>query len=105
MHRDFCSMILRHLSLQEYRNYATLRQEFSPALNVLTGANAQGKTNVLEAVYLLATSKSLRGSRDVEMIRWDQPASLVAGDILREKGNDIEVEVALSRTQPKSLVV
>lgn len=98
-------MILRHLCLQEFRNYATLRQEFSPSLNVLTGANAQGKTNVLEAVYLLATSKSLRGSRDVEMVRWDQPASLVSGEVLREKANDIEVEVALSRTQPKSLVV
>lgn len=98
-------MLLRHLSLQEFRNYASLRQEFSPTLNVLTGANAQGKTNVLEAVYLLATSKSLRGSKDTEMIRWDQPACLVTGHVLREKSNDIEVEVALSRTQPKSLVV
>lgn len=98
-------MILRHLTLQEYRNYATLRQEFSPSLNVLTGSNAQGKTNALEAVYLLATSKSLRGSKDLEMIRWDAPAALVTGHVLREKANDIEVEVALSRTAPKSLVV
>ena len=98
-------MILRHLSLQEYRNYASLRQEFSPALNVLTGANAQGKTNLLEAVYLLATSKSMRGNKDVDLIRWDAPAAVVIGQVLREKANDIDLEVAMSRTEKKSLVV
>jgi DNA replication and repair protein RecF len=98
-------MILRHLSLLEFRNYASLRQEFSPALNVLVGPNAQGKSNLLEAVYLLATSKSMRGSKDVELIRWDHPASVVTGQVLREKSNDLELEVALSRTEKKSLVV
>lgn len=98
-------MILRHLSLQQFRNYATLRQEFSPALNVLVGPNAQGKSNLLEAVYLLATSKSMRGNRDEEMIRWDAPAAMVAGEALREKASDVELEVALSRTEKKNLVV
>jgi DNA replication and repair protein RecF len=98
-------MILRHLSLQQFRSYESLRQEFSPSLNILVGANAQGKTNLLEAVYLLATSKSMRGNRDVELIRWDAPASVVSGEVLREKANDIQIEVALSRTEKKSLVV
>src|SRR4051812_16041025 len=98
-------MIVRHLSLHQYRNYDSLRQEFSPSLNVLTGANAQGKTNLLEAIYLLATSKSMRGNRDEELIRWDAPAAVVTGQILREKSNDLDVEVALSRTEKKALVV
>jgi DNA replication and repair protein RecF len=98
-------MILRDLTLQQFRNYPTLEQEFSPSLNLLIGPNAQGKTNLLEAVYLLATSKSMRGSRDVEMIRWDQPAALASGRALREKGSDIDLEVCLSRTEKKSLVV
>jgi DNA replication and repair protein RecF len=98
-------MILRHLALHQFRNYVTLRQEFSPSLNVLVGANAQGKSNVLEAVYLLATSKSMRGSRDTELIRWDAPAAIATGQVLREKANDIDLEVALSRTEKKSLVV
>jgi DNA replication and repair protein RecF len=98
-------MILRHLTLQEFRSYPSLRQEFSPSLNILTGENAQGKSNLLESVYLLATGKSLRGSRDIELIRWDQPASVVTGQVLREKANDIEVEVSLSRTEKKLLVV
>ncbi|MCC2668101.1 MAG: replication and repair protein RecF [Armatimonadetes bacterium] len=98
-------MILRHLSLLEYRNYPSLQQEFSPSLNVLVGPNAQGKSNLLEAVYLLATSKSMRGSKDIELIRWDHPSALVSGQILRDKTNDTELEVALSRTEKKSLVV
>lgn len=98
-------MILHHLSLLEFRNYAALQQEFSPALNVVVGPNAQGKSNLLEAVYLLATSKSMRGSKDVDLIRWDHPSSLVSGRILREKANDLDLEVALSRTEKKSLVV
>ncbi len=98
-------MLLRSLHLQQYRNYASLRQEFSPTLNVLVGSNAQGKTNLLEAVYLLATSKSMRGNRDDELIRWDAPAALISGEVLREKGNDLDLEVALSRTEKKSLVV
>lgn len=98
-------MILHHLSLLEFRNYPSLQQEFSPALNVVVGPNAQGKSNLLEAVYLLATSKSMRGSKDVELIRWDHPSALVSGRVLREKANDLDLEVALSRTEKKSLVV
>jgi DNA replication and repair protein RecF len=98
-------MILRHLSLLQFRNYASLHQEFSPALNLLIGPNAQGKSNVLEAAYLLATSKSMRGNADVELIRWDQPAAVVTGQVLRQKANDIDLEVALSRTAKKTLVV
>ncbi|MGV3723101.1 MAG: DNA replication/repair protein RecF [Actinomycetota bacterium] len=93
------------MSLLEYRNYSRLEQELSPTLNVVVGPNAQGKSNLLEAVYLLATSKSMRGSKDVELIRWDRPSALVSGRVLREKTNDLDLEVALSRTAKKSLVV
>src|SRR5881396_2100185 len=98
-------MLLESVHLTSYRNYAELRCVLGPELNVLVGWNAQGKTNLLEAIYLLATSKSMRGSRDVELIAWDQPAAVVSGDVLREKANDLDLEVALSRTEKKSLVV
>jgi DNA replication and repair protein RecF len=55
--------------LQDFRNYVALETSFSPGLNVLTGQNAQGKTNLLEALYLLATGRLLRGQRDMEAIR------------------------------------
>lgn len=98
-------MILRYLDLQQFRTYSHLAQEFSPALNVLVGDNGQGKTNLLEAIYLLATSKSFRGSRDAELIRWDEPAALVGGEVLRQQGNDVQVEVGLSHAHKKALVV
>lgn len=98
-------MLLRHLSLRQFRNYVSLQREFSPALNVFVGPNAEGKTNLLEAMSLLATSKSMRGNRDDEMIRWDAPAAVVTGEVLREKAGDVDLEVALSRTEKKSLVV
>jgi DNA replication and repair protein RecF len=98
-------MIIRHLTLQHFRTYTRLRQEFAPGLNVLVGDNGEGKTNLLEAVYLLATTKSFRGSRDVELIRWDQTTALATGEVLREKANDLEVEIALTQGHKKNLLV
>ncbi|MGH2346291.1 MAG: DNA replication/repair protein RecF [Chloroflexota bacterium] len=63
-------MLLRHLSLRHYRNYAALDAAFQPGLVLLHGANAQGKTNLLEAIYLLATTKSTRARNDGELISW-----------------------------------
>lgn len=60
---------VRRLGLTDFRNYAELDLELSPGLNVLYGRNAQGKTNALEALYLVATTRLLRGSRDAEAVR------------------------------------
>ncbi|MBE7901639.1 AAA family ATPase, partial [Paenibacillus polymyxa] len=50
-------MKLDHLTLKNYRNYATVDTAFSPEINVLIGENAQGKTNLLEAIYVLALAR------------------------------------------------
>ena len=57
-------MIIESIELKNYRNYDTLHMQFSPGTNILYGNNAQGKTNVLEAVYVCWTTKSHRGSKD-----------------------------------------
>lgn len=57
------------LVLRDFRNYAVLDMEIDPGLNILFGTNAQGKTNLLESLYLVATTRLLRGSRDAEGIR------------------------------------
>ena len=62
-------MIIKSLELVDYRNYKDLNIEFDPGTNILYGDNAQGKTNILEAIYLSATTKSHKGSKDKEMIR------------------------------------
>ena len=62
-------MKINQLELSEFRNYKTLSVSFDDSVNILFGDNAQGKTNVLEAIYLCGTTKSHKGSKDKEMIR------------------------------------
>ena len=56
-------MHLAHLRLRDFRNYARLDVDFAPGFHLLLGDNAQGKTNILEAVYLMATLRSFRGAQ------------------------------------------
>jgi len=72
------------LYLQDFRNYDALRLDLDPGLNVFVGQNAAGKTNILEAAYLLSTARSHRGGRDAEMVRWGQAGYSIGATVLRE---------------------
>ena len=61
-------MIIETLSLKNFRNHAYLSYEFSPRLNILTGNNAAGKTNVVEAIHYLSMARSFRTSEDLDLI-------------------------------------
>ena len=63
-------MFIESIELSDYRNYSHLHIDFHKGTNVLYGDNAQGKTNILEAVYVCSTTKSHRGSKDKEIIRF-----------------------------------
>ena len=81
-------MYLEILSLTNFRNYASLDLPFGPGTFILWGDNAQGKSNLLEAVYLLATTKSARASNERELIGWGAmddplPAARVTGELSR----------------------
>ncbi len=65
-------MIIKSMSLKNYRNYQTLTLDFDKKTNIFYGDNAQGKTNILEAVYVSGTTKSHRSSKDQEMIRFSE---------------------------------
>ena len=64
-------MIVKSLELNHFRNYNTLNIDFEEGTNILYGNNAQGKTNILEAIYLSGTTKSHKGSKDKEMIQFE----------------------------------
>ena len=64
-------MIIKSLELSDFRNYESLSVHFDKGVNILYGDNAQGKTNILEAAYLSGTTKSHKGSKDKEMIRFE----------------------------------
>ncbi len=65
-------MYIKNVSLQYFRNYEKLEMELSPNLNILYGNNAQGKTNILEAIYISAMGRSQRTSREREIIKLDR---------------------------------
>jgi DNA replication and repair protein RecF len=96
-------MRLQELCLRHYRNYSALSAEFSPSLNILVGPNAQGKTNLLEAIGILATTKSLRGSRDQDLIQFDAEFGVDSGAVGRERRPDVTLEVTLYRGQNKQV--
>ena len=73
------------LKLKNFRNYDLLNVEFDGSTNIFYGNNAQGKTNILEAVYLSGTTKSHRGSKDRDMIRFGEDESHIETVVEKER--------------------
>ncbi len=89
-------MKLKKLELVSFRNH--LKRELRlRELNVIMGENARGKTNILEAIYLLATGNSFRAGKIEEMINWQQDLARVEGYIEDDEGNDVVLGVTLTR--------
>ena len=65
-------MIIKSIELADYRNYDSLVLQFDRGTNILYGDNAQGKTNILEAIYVAATTKSHKGSKDRGIVNFRQ---------------------------------
>ncbi len=77
-------MLIRRISLTDYRNYAGAEASFSPGLTAVVGANGQGKSNLLEAVAYLATLGSFRGATTDAMVRVGSSSAVVRGEAERE---------------------
>jgi DNA replication and repair protein RecF len=95
-------MRLTHLSLHNVRNYVRLDLDLPPGVTVLLGDNAQGKTNLLEAVYYLATSRSPQAGSDRELVNWlaveqePLPYARLVGRVTRG-GSEITIEITLTQ--------
>ena len=88
-------MHITSLELFDFRSWPTLSLSPGVGLNVLVGPNAQGKTNLLESLYALATTKSHRTSRDSDLIRFGAPAARIAASVAREGAGETFLELAL----------
>lgn len=97
-------MIIESMELQDYRNYESLRINFCPGTNILYGNNAQGKTNILEAVYLCGTAKSHRGSRDRDMIRFGAEEAHIKM-IVSKKEVPWRIDMHLKKNKAKGIAV
>lgn len=80
-------MKLASLELTDFRNYRSAWIDCAPGMNFIIGRNAQGKSNLLEAIYLLCFSKSFRTRHDKEAITFQQPFFLIKGNFESEHGN------------------
>ncbi|MBM7704226.1 DNA replication/repair protein RecF [Metabacillus iocasae] len=79
-------MHIKELSLVNYRNYRKTTVEFENKVNVILGENAQGKTNIMESIFVLSMAKSHRTSNDKELISWDQEYAKITGIVERHNG-------------------
>ena len=96
-------MYVKRLMLKNFRCYEELDVELSPHINIILGKNAQGKTNLLEAVYYCATGRSHRTSYDKECIRYDQSEAMIK--IWYEKYKEEQLEIHIRKNGRKSIAV
>lgn len=92
-----CRVHLEHLRLRDFRNYARLDADFAPGFHLLLGNNAQGKTNILEAIYLLSTLRSFRGVGGAQMVRHDAKGSFVGGNAVHQGTREIKMYWSASK--------
>ena len=95
-------MEIRRIALNGWRNYDFASAEFAPGTNVITGANAQGKTNLLEAVYMLTGGRSFRTRFDKELIGFEFTGAEILADVAA-RGREQTVKIVLRRGQRKQI--
>lgn len=96
-------MVVEKIGMRDFRNYEREEIPFSPKINLITGGNAEGKTNLLEGVYFCCIGKSQR-AKDKELISFDKPA----GKLLLQGKNafgEVEIGIRLSRKENKSVLL
>lgn len=97
-------MILKSVALSHFRNYNDLHIEFDKGTNILYGDNAQGKTNVLESIYVSGTTKSHKGSKDRELIQFGQEESHIR-TIVEKGGLDYQIDMHLKKNKSKGIAI
>ena len=97
-------MNIRSIELKNFRNYEDLKISFDEGTNILSGDNAQGKTNILEAVCMCGTTKSHRGSKDREMIRFGADEAHIRTVLIRS-GKEYQIDMHLKNGRSKGIAV
>lgn len=97
-------MIIKSLELADYRNYESLELQFDKRTNILYGDNAQGKTNILEAIYVAATTKSHKGSKDKEIVNFEKEEAHIRTYIDKEN-IETRVDMHLRKSKSKGIAV
>lgn len=97
-------MYIKGLKLSTFRNYETLEISFSEGFNILYGDNGQGKTNIIEAIFLCASGRSHRTSRDVDLIKINEGGFYTRIDLDKEK-ESVRIEILLRKDEKKKIKI
>ncbi len=97
-------MVIKSLKLKNYRNYDLLDITFDPGTNILYGDNAQGKTNILEALYISGTTKSHRGTKDRDIIQFGHEESHIETTV-EKRGINFQMDIHLKKKSPKGIAI
>lgn len=97
-------MYIKSLDLKNFRNYRSLSLELDKGTNILYGDNAQGKTNILEAIYIAGTTKSHKGSKDKELIYFDEEESHIRMKVHKDI-MDYQIDMHLKKSRSKGIAI
>lgn len=97
-------MFIKSLSLSGFRNYKNATVYFDEGTNILYGDNAQGKTNVLESIYMCATTKSHKGAKDKEIVNFDEDEAHITL-YLDKSGDEHKIDMVLRKDKSKVVAV
>ena len=97
-------MFIKRLEIKNFRNYSDIQVDFNSDKVLFIGKNAQGKTNLLEAVYYLSTLDSLRAKNDSELIRWNEEICNIKAEI-KKFDIDIDLDITINPPNRKKLKV
>ena len=96
-------MILKELELRSFRNYEEAKLEFEPGVNLIVGDNAQGKTNLLEAISYLGSGRSFRAQKTAEMVRFGADFGEVSGKVFSQEREQVLRFVLFSGSRPRQI--
>lgn len=97
-------MVIKSLELENFRNYDSLSMSFDSGTNILYGDNAQGKTNILEAIYLSATTKSHKGSKDKDIVNFNADEAHIRTYVVKD-GLENRVDMHLRKSKSKGIAI
>ena len=92
------------MKLKNFRNYDLLDLEFDSTTNIFYGDNAQGKTNILESIYLTGTTKSHRGTKDRDLIKFGQEEAHIE-TVVEKRGVPFKIDIHLKKNSPKGIAI
>ena len=95
-------MYIKNIELYNFRNYENIKVDFNRNVNLLLGDNAQGKTNLLEGIYLTSIGKSFRTGRDADLVKFGETSAKIKAEAVKEYF-DTAVEIVIKKDAKKSI--